>query len=101
MAKKASPDVGFFLIGGRSVLGAPMTEITESRERMLEQTDGLADSDDIWDALGCWSRSQRGAAHNGGRRKPCSIRICRFWRLSGHIEEVLYGLIHGLGQSVN
>ena len=52
MAKKASPDVGFFLIGGRSVLGAPQTEITESRERVLEQTDGLGDSDDTWGDVG-------------------------------------------------
>jgi len=52
MPKKASPDVGFFLIGGRSVLGAPLTAITESRERMLERIDGLGDSDDKWGDVG-------------------------------------------------
>lgn len=52
MAKKSSADVGFFLLGGRSVLAAPLTAITERRERLVEQVDGLGDSDDKWGAIG-------------------------------------------------
>ena len=52
MALKSSADVGFLLIGGRSVLGAPLTEIGESRERLLEQVDGLGDTVDKWGDVG-------------------------------------------------
>lgn len=52
MARKSSADVGFLLIGGRSVLGAPLTEIGESRERLVEQVDGLGDTDDKWGDVG-------------------------------------------------
>lgn len=52
MATRSSADVGFLLIGGRSVLSAPLTEVSEMRSRVLEQIDGLGDADDKWGDVG-------------------------------------------------
>jgi len=52
MTKRSSADVAFLLIGGRSVLSAGITVVRESREHVLEQVDGLGDSDDTWGAVG-------------------------------------------------
>lgn len=52
MAVRSSADVGFLLIGGRSVLAAPLTEIGETRQRLVEQIDGLGDADDKWGDVG-------------------------------------------------
>lgn len=52
MALKSSKDVGFLLIGGRSVLSAPLTAISESRTHLLEQVDGLGDNADKWGSVG-------------------------------------------------
>jgi len=52
MALKSSADVGFLLLGGKSVLAAPLKTINETRERLMEQSDGLGDSDDKWSPVG-------------------------------------------------
>lgn len=49
---KSSKDVGFLLIGGRSVLGAPLTNIGEEREHLLEEITGLGDAFDSWKPVG-------------------------------------------------
>ncbi len=52
MVVRSSADVGFLLIGGRDVLSAPFTEITEDRQRIIEQVDGLGDATDKWKGVG-------------------------------------------------
>lgn len=52
MTLRSSADVGFLLLGGRSVLSSGVTSVTENRGRILEQTDGLGDSDDKWGSVG-------------------------------------------------
>src|SRR6266702_2013162 len=52
MQLRSSATVGFLLIGGRSVLGAPLTDISEVWDRVLEDTTGLAMADDVWAGVG-------------------------------------------------
>ncbi len=67
MPLKSSKDVGFLLIGGRNVLGAPLTSIGEARERLLEQIDGIGDSTDAWGAVGqrIFEMTQEGFYNSG------------------------------------
>lgn len=67
MALKSSADVAFFLLGGRSVLSSGITSISESHESVLEQIDGLGDSDDKWGAVGVrkFEMSQEGFFDRG------------------------------------
>lgn len=51
MALFGAPNVGFVLLGGRSLAGY-MTEIQDSQEAVLEETTGLGDSDDSWAKVG-------------------------------------------------
>tara|TARA_Y100000310_G_scaffold333905_2_gene412442 strand:+ start:14105 stop:14836 length:732 start_codon:yes stop_codon:yes gene_type:complete len=51
MAVFGAPDVGFVLLGGRS-LAAYLVEIQDTFEAMLEETTGLGVSDDTWAAVG-------------------------------------------------
>jgi hypothetical protein len=51
MALFGQPDVGFVLLGGRSIAGY-LTEIQDSHEAMVKETTGLGDSDDNWAAVG-------------------------------------------------
>jgi hypothetical protein len=52
MTLKASKDVGFLLIGGRNVLSAPLTEINEEHEHLMEQVDGIQGTTDVWAPVG-------------------------------------------------
>lgn len=67
MTQRSSKDVGFLLIGGRSVLGAPLTNIQETRQRLNEQIDGLGDSTDKWKPVGVrtFELSQEGFYSDG------------------------------------
>ena len=51
MALFGAPDVGFVLLGGRS-LASYLVEIADSFEAMVEETTGLGVSDDTWAAVG-------------------------------------------------
>jgi len=51
MAVFGSPDVGFVLLGGRSIAG-DLTEIQDSFEVVLEETTPLGASDDTWASVG-------------------------------------------------
>ena len=51
MTLYGAPNVGFVLLGGRSLAGY-MTEIQDSQEAVVEETTGLGDSDDTWATVG-------------------------------------------------
>lgn len=46
-----APNVGFVLLGGRSLAGY-LTEIQDSEEAVVKETTGLGDSDDSWAIVG-------------------------------------------------
>lgn len=61
MTLYASPDVGFLLIGGRSVLGR-VTDVSDSEEHVVEEDTPLGQAYDTWKAVGqsIWTCSQNG-----------------------------------------
>src|SRR3990167_10096596 len=61
MTRKGSPDVGFALFDGRSILST-LTEVDSGREVVLEDNTTLGDSDEAWAPVGLkrGTLSQRG-----------------------------------------